>query len=85
MLETSSQRVGELLAKWEAGDQEALRALTPLIYNELRRLAHHYLRRRVRITRSRGLLWCMRLIFAWQSTAQPTLRTVATSLLFPLC
>jgi len=42
---TSSQPVGELLAKWEAGDQEALRALMPLIYNELRRLAHHYLQK----------------------------------------
>jgi len=40
----SSKPVSELLAKWEAGDGEALRALVPLIYNELRRLAHHYLR-----------------------------------------
>jgi RNA polymerase sigma factor (TIGR02999 family) len=39
-----SQPVSELLTKWEAGDQEALRALLPLIYGELRRLAHHYLR-----------------------------------------
>lgn len=42
---TSSQAVDELLAKWEAGDQEALRALMPLIYNELRRLARHYLQK----------------------------------------
>jgi len=40
----SSKPVSELLAKWEAGDGAALRALVPLIYNELRRLAHHYLR-----------------------------------------
>ena len=44
MSRLSSKPVSELLAKWEAGDGEALRALVPLIYNELRRLAHHYLR-----------------------------------------
>jgi RNA polymerase sigma factor (TIGR02999 family) len=40
----SSQPVSELLAKWQAGDQKALQTLLPLVYNELRRLAHHYLR-----------------------------------------
>lgn len=30
--------------KWKDGDQEALRVLMPLVYEELRRLAHHYLR-----------------------------------------
>ena len=44
MSRLSSKPVSELLAKWEAGDGEALRALVPLIYNELRRVAHHYLR-----------------------------------------
>ena len=34
-----------LLAKWEQGDREALDALTPLVYNELRKLAKSYLRR----------------------------------------
>ena len=29
--------------KWQAGDEESLRVLVPLVYNELRRLAHHYL------------------------------------------
>ncbi len=37
------QSVGELLDKWKAGDQEALNALVPLIYNELHGLAHYYL------------------------------------------
>lgn len=41
----SSKPVSELLAKWEAGDQEALGALVPLVYNELRRLAHYQLQR----------------------------------------
>ncbi len=45
MSSLSSKPVSELLAKWEAGDQEALRALVPLVYNELRRLAHYHLQR----------------------------------------
>jgi RNA polymerase sigma factor (TIGR02999 family) len=36
--------VSELLAKWHGGDAEALRSLLPLVYNDLRRLAHHYLK-----------------------------------------
>ena len=34
----------ELLAKWETSDGEAFRRSFPLIYDELRRLASHYLR-----------------------------------------
>lgn len=45
MSSLSSKPVSELLAKWEAGDQDALRALVPLVYNELRRLAHFHLQR----------------------------------------
>ncbi len=41
----SSKPVSELLVKWQAGDQEALRALMPLVYNELRRLARHCLQK----------------------------------------
>jgi RNA polymerase sigma factor (TIGR02999 family) len=33
-----------LLAEWGGGKPEALQRLTPLIYEELRRLANHYLR-----------------------------------------
>jgi RNA polymerase sigma factor (TIGR02999 family) len=40
----SPNRVTELLAKWSAGDQDALGALVPLVYNELRKAAHRYLR-----------------------------------------
>ena len=43
MMRTSSKSVTELLVKWKGGDEEALRALVPLVYAELRRLAHHYL------------------------------------------
>ena len=40
-----SQIVGELLAKWRTGDQEALQALVPLVYKDLRAMAHGYLKR----------------------------------------
>jgi RNA polymerase sigma factor (TIGR02999 family) len=36
--------MSQLLARWTNGDQEALKSLVPLVYNELRRLAHHRLR-----------------------------------------
>lgn len=45
MPELSPQPVSELLAKWQAGDEESLRRLVPLVYNELRRLAHRDLRK----------------------------------------
>jgi RNA polymerase sigma factor (TIGR02999 family) len=41
----ASQRVTELLVQWRAGDEDALPALVPLVYNELRAVAHRYLRR----------------------------------------
>ena len=37
----SQQRVTELLEQWSQGDDAALAELTPLVYEELRRLAHH--------------------------------------------
>jgi len=40
-----SNTVSKLLANWEAGDEEALRAIFPLVYDELRRLARNYLRK----------------------------------------
>jgi RNA polymerase sigma factor (TIGR02999 family) len=39
----SQQRVTELLAQWSNGDNAALVVLTPLIYEELRRLAHYHM------------------------------------------
>ena len=35
--------VSHLLEKWREGDSEALNALVPLVYADLRRLAHRYL------------------------------------------
>jgi RNA polymerase sigma factor (TIGR02999 family) len=40
----SPNPVTELLVRWRSGDRDALEALMPLVYDELRRLAHHYLR-----------------------------------------
>src|SRR5437899_13090916 len=39
----SPQRVTQLLAEWSHGDNAALAELTPLVYEELRRLAHHFM------------------------------------------
>jgi RNA polymerase sigma factor (TIGR02999 family) len=39
----SQQRVTDLLQQWSRGDDAALAELTPLVYEELRRLAHHHM------------------------------------------
>ena len=39
----SSSPVTELLVRWRGGEREALDALIPLVYRELRRIALHYL------------------------------------------
>src|SRR5947199_8199830 len=43
MPSVSPQRVTHLLAHWSHGDAAALAELTPLVYEELRRLAHHFM------------------------------------------
>jgi RNA polymerase sigma factor (TIGR02999 family) len=42
---SSAEAVSEVLKKWRGGDAEALNALVPLVYADLRRLAHHYLQK----------------------------------------
>lgn len=37
--------ISDLLAKWGQGDQEAIRRLVPLLYDDLRRMAHRHLRK----------------------------------------
>jgi RNA polymerase sigma factor (TIGR02999 family) len=39
----ATQEVTQLLADWNQGDQAALEKLIPLVYEELRRLAHRYM------------------------------------------
>ena len=41
----SKNDVTELLRLWRNGDEQALEKLTPLVYDELHRLAHGYIRR----------------------------------------
>jgi RNA polymerase sigma factor (TIGR02999 family) len=43
-LPEASQPVSDLLAEWRSGEEKSLQRLVPLVYNELRRLAHYYLR-----------------------------------------
>ena len=45
MSETTSNPFSELLRRWREGDQAALDSLMPLVYDELRHVAHNYLRR----------------------------------------
>jgi hypothetical protein len=45
MSQVQSKIVTQLLHDWHGGDDEALRAVVPLVYDELRRVAHHYLRK----------------------------------------
>jgi len=44
----SSHEVTKLLKDWSAGDESALDKLMPLVYDELRRLAHQHMRREKR-------------------------------------
>ena len=41
----SQKSITQLLIEWRDGDETALNKLIPLVYEELRRLAHHYMRR----------------------------------------
>ena len=42
---SSPQEVTQLLLDWNEGNRDALEKLMPLVYKELRRLAHQYLRK----------------------------------------
>ena len=45
MQATGPPAISQLLARWREGDHEALQTLVPLLYDELRRLAHQNLRK----------------------------------------
>lgn len=45
MSRLSPKTVSQLLANWHAGDHDALHAVIPLVYKELRRIAHRNLRK----------------------------------------
>jgi RNA polymerase sigma-70 factor, ECF subfamily len=42
--DTSKESIPELLADWANRDPDARERLVPIVYEELRRLAHHYMR-----------------------------------------
>ena len=44
-MESSSRQITQLLVEWSNGDKDALGQLVPLVYHELRRLAHQHMRR----------------------------------------
>jgi RNA polymerase sigma factor (TIGR02999 family) len=45
MNSAAPSEITQLLADWSGGDQAALERLMPLVYQELRRLAHNYMRK----------------------------------------
>jgi RNA polymerase sigma factor (TIGR02999 family) len=45
MMTSSPEQVTQWLIAWSSGDQTALDKLMPLVYDELHRLAHHYMSR----------------------------------------
>ncbi len=44
MTHPSAHDISQLLRSWSEGDQTALATLVPLVYDELHRLAHYYMR-----------------------------------------
>ena len=44
-MKTSTNEITDLLLAWRGGNKEALDKLMPLVYSELRGLAHRYVRR----------------------------------------
>lgn len=45
---TTPGQITELLRRWSKGDEEALNALVPFVYDDLRRLANYYLQQEPR-------------------------------------
>jgi RNA polymerase sigma factor (TIGR02999 family) len=43
--QSSTPAVTELLARWRTGDEKAVETLLPIVYGQLRKLAHGFLRR----------------------------------------
>jgi RNA polymerase sigma factor (TIGR02999 family) len=44
-IELDTNDISKFLRAWRDGDQSALKGLTPIVYEELRRLAHRYMKR----------------------------------------
>ena len=54
-----------LLKAWNDGDASALDRLTPLVYEELRRLAHRYMRHERAATRCKRRRWSTKRTCGW--------------------
>jgi len=52
---SSTEQVTDLLLDWSNGSEAALDRLTPLVYEELHRLAHRHMRRERRYQRGHTL------------------------------
>ncbi len=72
MSSTTSNSVSELLIRWRGGDKSALDNLLPLVYDELRKLARHYLKseRREHTLQSTALVHEAYLRLAGQSSVR---------------
>ena len=75
----SQQRVTELLVRWSHGDDAALAELTPLVYEELRRLAHRQMGGQRPDHTLQTRRWSTRLICAWPTKPIRAGRTAPTS------
>ena len=56
MKTTSSKEISQLLVAWGNGDQAALDKLTPIVYDELHRMAAGHSSRKIQATLFRHLL-----------------------------
>ena len=67
-----------LLIEWRQGDEAALDRLTPLVYDELRRIAHRYVSASAMATRCKPPRWLTKLIFASRASRMLTGRIAHT-------
>ena len=65
MATASTHEVTQLLLAWREGDEAALESLIPVLYQELRRLAHRYMLGSVPGTPCKRPRWSMRPICGW--------------------
>ena len=71
--------ISALLAAWSEGNQNALERLTPIVYDELRRLARHYMKESVPATACKQRRWSTKHIRAWWTTNACSGRIALTS------
>ena len=70
--------ITELLKRVHEGDPQALNAVIPLVYNELKRLAASHLRREGKRSRFKRRRWFTRLFCGWPGDNIRRTKTVHT-------